>query len=229
MAQQLTTITLWIIEDNAPFRSNLAETLNETLNIQATRDFSSCEEAIEYLPKAARIPQIILMDLSLPGMSGLEGITQIKALYPDIRFIVLTGSDQQQDVFNAISKGASGYQLKNTSVEQIIHSIEDVMAGGASLGPHVASMVLNAFPKNNGNTKNKVASKTPTTPEEYDLTDREIEVLELLADGKAIKEISALMNLSPHTIKFHVANTYKKLNVQSQAGAVAKGIRKGII
>lgn len=220
MTQPPSTITLWIIEDNAAFRSNLSETLNETSNIQVTRDFSSCEEAIEYLPKAARLPQLILMDLSLPGMNGIEGMEQIKINYPDMLFIVLTGSDQQKDVFHAISKGAAGYLLKNTGIDQIIHGIEDVMSGGASLDPHVASMVLGAFSS---------AGKNKTSAEEHNLTDREIEVLELLAEGKAIKEISALMNLSPHTIKFHVANTYKKLNVQSQAGAVAKGIRKGII
>ena len=218
----LSTITVWIIEDNAPFRSNLSEALNETTNIQATRDFSSCEEAIDYLPRAARKPQLILIDLSLPGITGIEGLEKIKALFPEILFMVLTGSDQQQDIFNAISKGASGYLLKNTSIELIISGIEDIIAGGASLDPHVASMVLGAFKPNN--KKKKQASKT-----EHDLTDREVEVLELLAEGKAIKEISHQMSLSSHTIKFHVANTYKKLNVQSQAGAVAKGIRKGII
>lgn len=225
MTHSLSTTTLWIIEDNAAFRSNLSETLNETTNLQVTRDFSSCEEAIDYLPKAARKPQLILMDLSLPGMNGIEGMKLIKINHPEIKFILLTGSDQQKDVFHAISSGASGYLLKNTSIEEIIHGIEDVMSGGASLDPHVASMVLGAFSaaSNANNAKNN------NTSEEHDLTDREIEVLELLAEGKAIKEISELMNLSPHTIKFHVANTYKKLNVQSQAGAVAKGIRRGII
>ncbi len=210
-------ITLWIIEDNAAFRSNLSESLNETDNIRCERDFSSCEETLEYLNGSAEPPQLILVDLSLPGMSGIEGLGHLKAGYPDVRCIVLTGSDKQKDVFDAICAGAAGYLLKNTSIEQIIHSIEDVMEGGASLDPHVASMVLNAFPKDNA------------PPKEYDLTDREIEVLQHLADGKIIKEISAIMDLSPHTVKFHVANTYKKLNVQSQAGAVAKGIRKGII
>ena len=167
-------------------------------------------------------PQLILIDLSLPGITGIEGLEKIKALFPEILFMVLTGSDQQQDIFNAISKGASGYLLKNTSIELIISGIEDIIAGGASLDPHVASMVLGAFKPTN--KKKKQASKT-----EHDLTDREVEVLELLAEGKAIKEISHQMSLSSHTIKFHVANTYKKLNVQSQAGAVAKGIRKGII
>jgi len=192
MSNQSSTHIIWIIEDNAAFRSNLSETLR-------------------------KIPQLILMDLSLPGITGIEGIQKIKSNYPEMLFIVLTGSDQQQDVFNAIMSGANGYMLKNTSIDQIIHGIEDVMSGGASLDPHIASMVLNAFPKND------------KQPKEHDLTDREVEVLELLAEGKAIKEISDSMNLSSHTIKFHVANTYKKLNVQSQAGAVAKGIRKGII
>lgn len=210
-------IKLWIIEDNAAFRSNLAETLNATERICCQRDFSSFEEALECLQSVSETPQLILVDLSLPGMSGIDGLKHIHTKYSDIRCIVLTGSDSQSDVFNCIREGAAGYLLKNANVDDIIHSIEDVMAGGASLDPQVASMVLNAFPKGDAQSN------------EHDLTDREIEVLQHLADGKIIKEISGLMNLSSHTVKFHVANTYKKLNVQSQAGAVAKGIRKGII
>ena len=210
-------ITLWIIEDNAAFRSNLAETLNATERMSCPRDFSSCEDALESLQSSTNKPQLMLVDLSLPGMSGIEGLKLIRAEHPNIRCIVLTGSDKQKDVFDSICAGAAGYLLKNANVEDIIHSIVDVMEGGASLDPHVASMVLNAFPKGNSLAR------------EYDLTDREIEVLQYLSDGKIIKEISDIMDLSPHTVKFHVANTYKKLNVQSQAGAVAKGIRKGII
>ncbi|MCP5537064.1 MAG: response regulator transcription factor [Akkermansiaceae bacterium] len=210
-------INLWIIEDNAAFRSNLSETLNTVDHICCQHDFSSFEQAIECLHNTRDKPQLMLIDLSLPGMSGIDGLKLIQGTHPDIRCIVLTGSDRQKDVFKAICAGAAGYLLKNTNVEDIIHSIEDVMQGGASLDPHVASMVLNAFPRDN------------SPPNEHDLTERELQVLELLADGKIIKEISEVMNLSPHTVKFHVANTYKKLNVQSQAGAVAKGIRKGII
>lgn len=210
-------VTLWLIEDNAAFRSNLSETLNSIDHIQCSRDFSSCEEALESLQQCIEKPQAVLVDLSLPGMSGIDGLKQILAISADIKCIVLTGSDKKQDVFNAICAGAVGYLLKNTSIDQIVHGIQDVMEGGASLDPQVASIVLNAFPKTN------------TPPKEHDLTEREIEVLKHLADGLIIKEISDLLDLSPHTVKFHVANTYKKLNVQSQAGAVAKGIRKGII
>lgn len=210
-------VALWLIEDNAAFRSNLAEMLNSTDHIECSRDFSSCEEALESLPQCEEKPQAMLIDISLPGMSGIEGLKHILDIAPDIKCIVLTGSDKQQDVFDAICAGADGYLLKNTSMDQIVHSIQDVMEGGASLDPQVASIVFNAFPKTNA------------PPKEHDLTEREIEVLKHLADGLIIKEISDLLQLSPHTVKFHVANTYKKLNVQSQAGAVAKGIRKGII
>jgi len=223
MTQNLPNTALWIIEDNAAFRSNLTEVLNETENIQVKQDFSSCEEAIAHLPEAQVVPQLILLDLSLPGISGIEGLEKIKSLNPDIKVIILTGSDQRKDVFNAISMGAAGYLLKNTPVDQIISGIEDVISGGASLDPHIASMVLGAFSAAGKKSSNKKHDS------QHGLTNREIEVLELLAEGKSIKEISTLINLSSHTIKFHVANTYKKLNVQSQAGAVAKGIRHGII
>ena len=221
MSQQITTkpnpTLLWVIEDNAAFRSNLMEMLNTTDKLDCRRDFSSCEEALERLEKATLAPHMVLMDLSLPGMTGIEGMKRMRAINPDIKYIILTGSDRQQDVFDAICEGASGYLLKNTSMEQVLQSIDDVMEGGATLDPHVALMVLKAMPKNN--------SSDP----EHDLTDREVEVLSHLAEGKTIKEISDLIDVSLHTVKFHVANTYKKLNVQSQAGAVAKGIRKGII
>jgi len=223
MTPNLRNTPLWIIEDNAAFRSNLAEVLNETENIEVRQDFSSCEEAIDHLPKAEVAPKLILLDLSLPGISGIEGLEKIKAMDPNIQVIVLTGSDQKKDVFNAISRGAAGYLLKNTPIDQIMNSISDVISGGASLDPHIASMVLGAFSA----AGKKGSAKKENN--EHGLTNREIEVLELLAEGKSIKEISELINLSSHTIKFHVANTYKKLNVQSQAGAVAKGIRDGII
>ncbi|MBK1831721.1 response regulator transcription factor [Verrucomicrobiaceae bacterium R5-34] len=208
---------LWLVEDNAAFRSNLAEMLNAIDHIDCSRDFPSCEEATEALRQCEEKPQAILVDISFPGMSGIEGLQHIQGIAPDIRCIVLTSSDKQQDIFNAISAGAAGYWLKHSSIDQLVRGIQDVMAGGASLDPQVTSIVLNAFPKSH------------TNPREHELTDREIEVLKHLADGLIIKEISDLLQLSPHTVKFHVANTYKKLNVQSQAGAVAKGIRMGII
>ena len=210
-------ITLWLIEDNAAFRSNMTEMLNSSEKMHCRRDFSSCEEAIERLESVQVAPQVVLMDLSIPGMRGIEGIKKMREINSEIKFIVLTGSDKPPDVFNAICEGASGYLLKNTSVENVIHGIQDVMEGGASLDPHVALMVLNAVPRSD------------VSANEHDLTVREVEVLEHLAEGKSIKEISDMIHLSLHTIKFHVANTYKKLNVQSQAGAVAKGIRRGII
>ncbi|MDF7809032.1 response regulator transcription factor [Pontiellaceae bacterium B12219] len=210
-------ISVWLIEDNAAFRTNLAETLNAVETMYCDHDFSSCEEALECLESEKRHPQVILIDLSLPGMSGIEGLQRIRARNKKIRCIVLTGSDRQKNVFDAICAGAAGYLLKNTIFEQITRSIEDVMEGGASLDPHVASLVLDSFPKKK------------TEGNEFDLTEREVEVLQYLASGKIVKQISDQLNLSPHTIKFHIGNIYKKLNVQSQAGAVAKGIRKGII
>lgn len=210
-------INVWLIEDNAAFRTNLTEILDAADGIRCDRNFSSCEEALESLKAEKKYPEVILIDLSLPGMSGIDGMKLIRSVNTNIKCIVLTGSERQKDVFDAICAGASGYLLKNTIVEQIIRSIEDVVEGGASLDPHVASMVLDAFPK------------SKKTSNEFDLTEREIEVLQYLASGKIVKQISDQLNLSPHTIKFHIGNIYKKLNVRSQAGAVAKGIRRGII
>lgn len=206
-----------MIEDHAAFRTNLTEIVNASDVIRCERNFSSCEEALECLEFEKVHPEVMLVDLALPGMDGIEGLSKIREIDPNIKCIMLTSSERQKHVVDAIQAGASGYLLKSVAFEQIIRGIEDVMEGGASLDPQVASMVLEAFPKRNlaGN--------------EFDLTEREIEVLQSLATGKIIKEIADELNLSSNTVKFHIANTYKKLNVQSQAGAVAKGIRKGII
>lgn len=210
-------IRIWMIEDHAAFRTNLTEIVNASENIRCERNFSSCEEALECLESTKEPPEVMLIDLALPGMNGIEGLSRIKGKNSEIKCIMLTSSERQKHVVDAIRTGASGYLLKSVAFEQIIHGIEDVMKGGATLDPQIASMVLDAFPKKN------------TAGNEFDLTDREIEVLQALATGKIIKEIADELNLSSNTVKFHIANTYKKLNVQSQAGAVAKGIRKGII
>lgn len=210
-------ISIWIIEDHAAFRTNLTEIVNASKTVRCERNFSSCEEALESLAATNRPPQAMLVDLALPGMSGIDGLKKIQEINGDIKCIVLTSSDRQKNVIDAIRAGALGYLLKNTAVEKIIWGIEDVMNGGASLDPQIATLVLEAF------------QNTKAPQNECDLTDREIEVLQYLAAGKIIKEIADLLNLSSNTVKFHIANTYKKLNVQSQAGAVAKGIRKGII
>ncbi|MDF7825503.1 response regulator transcription factor [Pontiellaceae bacterium B12227] len=212
-----TYITIWMIEDHAAFRTNLTEIVNASDSIRCERNFSSCEEAIECLEAEKQHPEVMLIDLALPGMSGIEGLSKIREIDPKIQCIMLTSSERQKHVVDAIQTGASGYLLKSVAFEQIIRGIEDVAQGGASLDPQIASLVLDAFPKKN------------TAGSDFDLTDREIEVLQALATGKIIKEIADELNLSSNTIKFHIANTYKKLNVQSQAGAVAKGIRKGII
>jgi DNA-binding NarL/FixJ family response regulator len=210
-------ISIWMIEDHAAFRTNLTEIVNASGSIRCDRNFSSCEEAIECLEAEKKHPDVVLVDLALPGMNGIEGLSKIKKMDPEIKCIMLTSSERQKHVVDAIRTGADGYLLKSVAFDQIIRGIEDVMQGGASLDPQVASMVLDAFPKKN------------TAGNEFELTEREIEVLQSLATGKIIKEIADELHLSSNTIKFHIANTYKKLNVQSQAGAVAKGIRRGII
>ncbi len=210
-------IRIWMIEDHAAFRTNLTEIVNASKNIRCDRNFSSCEEAIECLEAQKEHPDAMLIDQALPGMDGIEGLRIIGKMSPHIKCIMLTSSERKKHVIDAIRNGASGYLLKNVAFEQIIRAVEDVMQGGAALDPQMASLVLEAFPK-----KNMAGNR-------FDLTEREIEVLQSLATGKIIKEIANELNLSSNTIKFHIANTYKKLNVQSQAGAVAKGIRKGII
>lgn len=211
-------IRTWLIEDHAVYRTNLAEALNSHATIQCDHDFSSCEDALETLDSLqGDLPHIVLVDLALPGMSGIEGIKQILLKDPSIKCIVVTVSENRRSVFDAIAAGAAGYLLKSAPFGKIIAGIQEVMGGGASLNGHIAKMILESLVK-------------PSTPElDHTLTEREIQVLSHLAAGKSVKQIPDLLDVSIHTVKFHIANAYKKLHAKSQGEAVAKALRKGII
>ena len=212
-------IRTWLIEDHAVYRTNLAEALDSHESIECKHDFSSCEEGLEALRSSskAELPHVVLVDLALPGMGGIEGIGHILGINPTIKCIVVTVSENRRTVFDAISAGASGYLLKDAPFDRIIDGIHEVMAGGASLNGHIAKMLLDAMPKSSAAAK------------DYDLTEREIQVLTELADGKAVKQIPDDLGISVHTVKFHIANAHTKLHVRSQGEAVAKAVREGII
>ncbi|MBT3193849.1 MAG: response regulator transcription factor [Verrucomicrobia bacterium] len=212
-------IRTWLIEDHAVYRTNLAEALDSHDSIECKHDFSSCEEAIEALRLASEAdrPHVILVDLALPGMGGIEGIGHILGIDSSIKCIVVTVSENRRTVFDAISAGAGGYLLKDAPFDKIIDGIHEVIGGGASLNGHIAKMLLDAMPKSGA------------AGQDYDLTEREIQVLTELAEGKAVKQIPDALGISVHTVKFHIANAYTKLHVRSQGEAVAKAVREGII
>ena len=159
---------------------------------------------------------LVVMDLGLPKMSGTEGIRKLNALAPDVAVMVLTTFKEKASVMEALDAGAAGYLLKTATGAEIIKGIQDIFMGQSPLSPQVAKVVLEEMRK-------------PAPVEEFNLSDREVEVLEKLAEGLAIQEIGDALGITLRTAHFHLGNIYKKLDVPSQTGAVAKALRTGII
>ncbi len=205
-------VELWMIEDNHAFRTTVSRLLNQTEDIRCTRSFPACEDAIALL-NTGRTVDVILLDVELSGMNGIEGLRKIKAMSPATRVVMLTVFEDHERVFRAICAGASGYLLKTSSFERIVESVHQVMAGGSPMSPRVATSVLEMFTRMAG----------PKT--DFGLTDREREVLELMKEGLTKKEIAGRLSLSFHTVDDYLRNIYTKLHVHSQAGAVAKAMK----
>lgn len=208
-------ITIWLVEDDANYRRNLKMSLELEEHITVGRVFPSCIEFFDTLADEA-YPDVVLMDLGLPGMSGLEAIRKLADTAPDLAVIVLTVFKDKEKVLDALDAGAAGYLLKESDGPEIIRGLNEVFMGGSALSPAIAKIVVQELRK-------------PAPQESFDLSKREIEVLEKLADGLATKEIAAALSISIGTAGFHLSNIYKKLQVQSQTGAVAKALRTGII
>ncbi|HKB87940.1 MAG TPA: response regulator transcription factor [Ignavibacteriaceae bacterium] len=206
-------IIVWIIEDNEYFRSTIEDLLNSTERFDCTAGFSNCEDAIDALSKESP-PDVILLDIGLPGMSGVEGIQHIKSISPNTAVIIQTVHDDNENVFNSLTAGASGYILKTSSKEKIIESIDEVMQGGAPMNGQIAKKVLDVF-------------KNLSAPvKEYQLTERETEVLHSLVEGKTKRQIADVLYLSYHTVDNHIRNIYSKLHVHSRTAAVAKAVKE---
>ncbi len=212
--EKMIPINIWIVEDDAGYRRNLCRSLDREKHITCSRVFPSCIEFLEVI-KSGEYPDLILMDLGLPGMGGVEGIQQLKILAPDVTVIVLTVNEDKEKVLQSLDAGAAGYLLKSSTTRQIVNGLDQVFFGGAALSPSVAKIVLEELKK--------------PAAEEFDLSAREIEVLEQLAQGLSVKEVAVQLGISRATAAFHLGNIYQKLNVQSQTGAVAKALRSGII
>ena len=205
-----------MIEDNNAFRNTLSGLLNQTDDIRCTRSFPACEDALTLLTKGATA-DVVLLDVELPGMNGIDGLRKIKALAPATSVVMLTVFEDHDRVFRAICAGASGYLVKASPFDKIVEAIHQVKAGGSPMSPRVATSVLAMFAR----------MAAPQT--DFGLTERERQVLELMRDGLAKKEIAARMELSFHTVDDYLRNIYTKLHVHSQAGAVGKAMKHGLL
>lgn len=211
----MTSLTLWLIEDHRPLRDSLAAALSRAQPGWRVAGFGSCEEALAE-PLAAE-PQVILLDLGLPGMNGLEGLGHLKRRWPEVEILVFTVFDDAEKIYSAICAGASGYLLKSEPTKAILRAVEEVMQGGAPMHPQVARKVLD-----------RLSGKSKPAPESQ-LSERERQVLQSIAEGLTKKEIATQLDLSIHTVDNYLRRIYRKLHVNTLQGAVAKAMKEGLL
>jgi DNA-binding NarL/FixJ family response regulator len=206
-----TTNKITIVEDNEVVRDGFALLIGSVSEYDVVSTYDNCEEALKNLVRDR--PNIILMDLELPGMHGVEGIRRIKKQCPEVYIIVITVHANSELVFDALCAGASGYITKNAGHSKLLDAIAEVQRGGAPMSSQIARMVVQSFQKN---------TDSP-------LTNRETEVLELLAKGKSYTVIADELFVHKETIKSHIKNIYTKLQVNSKADAIEKALRERLI
>ena len=209
-------IKVAIIEDMREVREGLAMLINGTSGFLCVGSFRSMEEAIAKLSRDQ--PDIVLTDIGLPGMNGIDGIKILREQFPDLPCLALSVYDDDERIFAALCAGAIGYLLKNTQPARLLESLREVQAGGAPMSPEVARRVITLF-----------QHFTPPKNAAYHLTPQEKELLKMLVEGHSYKTAAYQLDISIHTVSFHLRNVYEKLQVHSKSEAVAKALREQIV
>jgi DNA-binding NarL/FixJ family response regulator len=209
-------IRIAIIEDARQIREGLRQLIDGSDGYRVTGSFRSMEEAVPQIGR--ELPDVALVDIGLPGISGIEGIRQLRHSYPQLHLLVLTVYGDDERIFDAICAGACGYLLKKTPPARLLESITEVAAGGAPMSPEVARRLVELF-------------RTIRPPEraDYHLTPHEIKLLQLLVNGRNRKSAAAELGVTVHAISFHLRQIYEKLQVHSRSEAVAKALRDRLI
>lgn len=210
-------VSIWVVEDNRLYRQGLAAAIDQTVGMRCALAAGSCEEALAALD-AGLVPDIVLMDIGLPGLDGIEGTRRIRSLAPACRVIMLTVHEEDEKIFQAVCAGASGYLLKPATARRIVEAIGEVARGAAPINGYIAAKVLGMF-----------ARLPPPSGDGYHLTEREREILQLLVDGLTMRQLAERLTVSYHTIDTHLRNIYDKLHVRSRSGAVAKAVRERLV
>jgi NarL family two-component system response regulator LiaR len=210
-------IKIMLAEDHKVVREGTRRLLESQSDFEVVGEASDGIEAVELAKKLK--PEIIIMDVSMPRLNGIEATKQIKALYPNIAILVLTGYDDDEYVFALLEAGAAGYLLKESSGEELIEAIRQVMTGEPVLHPRIMKKVLNRL-------RTPVEETSPQTPSEV-LSDREMEVLRLAARGMSNMEIADSLTLSVRTVQTHLRSIFNKLGVGSRSEAIVYGLKKG--
>lgn len=206
-------ITVSIVEDNEQLRATLARVIGRADGFQCLGHHATAEAALEALPKEN--PNVVLMDINLPGINGVECVRQLKQLLPGTLVMMLTAYEDTENIFNSLAAGASGYMLKRTKSAELLEAIRDVTKGGSPMSAHIARKVVQSF------QRPVAAGPNPTE----DLSPREREVLDLLSQGLIYKEIADKLNISYETVHTYVRRIYEKLQVRTRTEAVAKFLR----
>jgi DNA-binding NarL/FixJ family response regulator len=202
-------IAVSIIEDDSQARKILAGWVSHAPGFRLNGDWGDAEAALAALP--AKQPNVVLMDINLPGMSGVDAVKKLKPILPDTQFVMLTVYEDADHIYNALAAGATGYLLKETPRQELLNALEDVHRGGSPMTSNIARKVVQSF----GHARTSTSAGG-------DLSPREQEVLDLLARGYLYKEIAELLNISVPTVNTYVRRMYEKLHVRSRAQAVAK-------
>jgi DNA-binding NarL/FixJ family response regulator len=214
-----------IIEDNEKIRTLIQKFLNNQPELTCTRVFDAVEPFLQEL-KTKSYPNVVLMDIDLPGMNGIEGMKLIKSQYPEIEIIMLTVYHDSHKIFDSLCAGASGYLLKHTSLPEIKESIDVVLNGGSVMSPQIARKVMTYFSSSGHTPDLSKESKVQNEKNgENELTLREREIVIGLVDGLSYKMIGDRMDISLDTVRAHIRNIYRKLHVNSKAEVIAKSLR----
>jgi DNA-binding NarL/FixJ family response regulator len=211
MKTRVAKTTVAIVEDHADLRESWQDLVNHSRDYQCVCACMSGEDALERIPETK--PDVVLMDINLPGMSGIECTEQLKQILPTTQVLIFTVYDDQEKIFRALQAGASGYLLKRTPPDKILEAIAEVKSGGAPMTSEIARKVVQSF------------RREPAPNEEAKLTPREEEILQLLAQGYITKEIAAQLGISYFTAQTHLKKIYEKLHVRSRTEAVIKYLR----
>lgn len=211
-------IRVVIVEDNSTIREGLKLLIDGTDGYSCEAVYSNCEDLLTEIQKIKI--DVILMDIDLPGISGIEGIRRIKKIFDDILILILTVYDENDLIFEALCAGASGYLVKKTPPAKLLDAIKDAYEGGAPMTSNIARKVVDYFQKKKPMHKDA---------ESISLTKREKEVLSGLVEGNSYRAIADELNVSLDTVRFHFRNIYKKMHVHSQSEAVVKAIKEGLV
>jgi DNA-binding NarL/FixJ family response regulator len=212
----MSRLNIVLVEDERDIREGLALLIHGTPGFECRRSYRTMEEALVCV--AADRPDVVLTDIGLPGMSGIQGIVALRQRYPSLPILALTVFDTDDKVLSALCAGASGYVLKNTPPAQLLAALREVASGGAPMSPEIARRVVRLF-----------REFRPGANATYNLTPQEHELLKLLAEGHHKKTAAEKMGISVNTVSFHLKHVYEKLQVHSKTEAVAKAIRERLV